>query len=463
MKRLAATLSLALILLFTGIGYFLSHSQPDQFRPQLQQYLSGIFKQQVELGAISVYRRGLWPVFSAESLILKNPVTGQVLLRAQKARASIRIMPLLGRQIFIERLVLEEAKLSVVRDESGLWNCLPPEFQKNSKEPRAAGGNPWKVRVESFQAPLASVYYADRSQLPYFHQDWELLDISLTQPEVSSYKVTLKPHSKGAILTSLEVTLHSQQLLRVEGDFGPYGRGEGEIAHPFGEARFRGHLKLKNADLKAIPYVRSFISGKAGFQLEADGEGIHPEGIKRSLIVKGSAEIEKGRWLSRNFISETLTALSQLPGFANLTRRSFKGDFYELAEGKDTVFDALRTEFQASNGKVFISNFQVLNPHFRAEGGGDVDLAENRVNFKGNAFFLGAFSAELISRVRDMDVLQNHEGELNVPFAYQGPLSQARAKADLFYIANRLIQTRGQQLASRGIQKLNEFLEAYRS
>lgn len=454
MKRLLFALPVLLIAAAAFLVYSLSHLRPDLYRLQVQEYLKENFQQDVDLGALSVKWKGIHPTFMADGFAVKNAATHQVLFQAKKARASVRLSGMLLGQFVIERLILEDTHFSFLRQENGDWNWDFTGRKKSKFSVLSLAG--WKIRIESFEAPDASVYYADQSLLPYFHQEWKGLKILLYQLSEGACKVRITPLHDG-LIKKLELSLISPQQLFLRGDFGSYGIGEGDVQNPFQDAQFRLKLALQGVALKAIS-----LEGRGSFDIEAFGEGVHPESMKRTLILKGETQIKEGRLFSRNLPSELLKTISPMPGFSNLTRQPFKGNFAGFSQSGGTPFQNLKADFRLSNGKLFTENLELDSPYYRVRGDGIFYLIENRLELKGDCFFAGEFAAHLISRVHDMEVLANEQKELQVPFSYKGPAADLKPSADLLYIANRLIQFRGEQLASRGVQKINEFLEANR-
>lgn len=454
MKRLLFALPVLLLAAAVFFVYSISHLRPDLYRVQVQQYLKENFQQDVELGTLSIQWKGIHPTFMADGFTVKNSATHQVLFQAKKARAAVRLSGILLGQFVIDRLILEETHFSFLRQENGDWNWDFSGRKKSKFSVLSLAG--WKIRIESFEAPDASLYYADQSQLPYFHQEWKGLKILLYQLSEGACKVRITPLHQG-LVKKLELSLISPQQLFLRGDFGPYGTGEGDVQNPFQDAHFRLKLTLQGVDLKVSP-----VEGKATLDIEAFGEGFHPDSLKRTLIVKGETVIKEGRLFSRHLAGELLKTISPMPGFSGLTRQAFKGDFAAFSQSGGTPFQNLKADFRLSNGSLFTENLEIDSLYYRVKADGILHLIENRLELKGDCFFTGAFAEHLISRARDMEVLANVQKELQVPFFYKGPASELKPSADLFYIANRLIQFRGEQLASRGVQKINEFLEANR-
>lgn len=452
-KRVLLILPLLFLAAFLAAVFFISRSDPDQYRPQIESYLEHHLRQTVELGPLSVEWRGIHPTLKFQNLTLKNKAD-QMLVQSKEVRGAVRLSGILLHQIVIDRLILEDAHFSVIRQESGNWNWDFSRDKGTGGRTRAVAG--WKIKIETFEAQQASIYYADRSQLPYFHKEWVGLDIRLILPDSEAGLFQIVP-AQGALLKKLDFNLISPYQLVIRGDFGVYGTGEGEIRNPFQEARFSLKTALQEVSLEGMG-----LKGVGSLQMEAFGEGVHPESLKRNLILKGDIHIQNGSILSRNFPGEILKTISPLPGFAGLTRQPFRGEFSAFSKNTETQFRILKSDYRLSAGKFFAENLKLENEFYRIEAGGNLNLTENRLEVKGDCSVKGRFAEELISRVRDIDVLTSGSGEIQIPFSFNGSAAEFKPAADLFYIVNRLIQVRGEQLASRGIQKLNAFLEGIR-
>lgn len=444
------------------LGAFLYLSlDPNVIKPQLQEHLESITGLQVKIGPVSVHWQGIHPELGLKDVEIIQRKGREPILRAEYARAKIRWRPLLKRQLILKYLDLIKPAITISRNEKGEWNWLPAEESSGIKTSglESLKDKKWQIAIMHFSASDAALYYADRSETPFFHEQWNHINIRAESlPEKGTeFEIALSETLKLNFRWQRRLLeIHLQDANRLE--------MQAAIQNPLEDARISGHLKMENyfvRVIKALPDNR-----RRGFEsivrLEADfsGSGYHPETLKRNFIFKGTFQMDKGILLGLPVSRNILDGLAPIPGFRALTEKSFPEDFEDLYDAEDSPFNSASGKLQMASGKIFLEDLEFRHPYFALQVDGFWDLIQDRFDLKGEDIFIGKFSSFLKYRVPDMDVLEDHPDQLFVPYTFQGNFEKADFRPNLFYIANRLIQMKGEELASRGIQKINEFMEA---
>src|SRR5262249_30784255 len=131
--------------------------------------------------------------------------------------------------------------------------------------------------------------------------------------------------------------IHNSRLpaLRLEGECGdgsgtcpvrltffPIFEFEGNLSlgEPWG---VKGKISVHQWDLPAPKLPEDskneeYLAGVLTADLEGSAEGLHPAQLKESLALRGAIDIRKGEFGNVNFIKETLTRISPIPGFSRL-------------------------------------------------------------------------------------------------------------------------------------------------
>lgn len=453
----AAALILLFIIVITA-AFGILQFDSNRMIPHLEKSLGAFWGGRAKIGALSV-KWDMTPSLTVRKLKVFAGDSAEPILETDRASASLELWPLFKRHLVIREFVLDKPSLLIKRTKDAGWNLPFINPSAANKEIKILKS---RVDIQSIRLENARIFYTDASSEPA---------LSFSLP-----KLTARVFKNEASIYTFQITLNEP----------PFNAAPGTLKLDSKKQFFSGHLEDPALDL--IAEIAELASPNPSFQLkgkmtklpatlpypfkidalwtvtdfESAGEGLHPGIFMRSLLLKGAFKAEQGKLQGINIIRQLLENLSPIPGFSDITREDFSGLLGEIYNSSATSFESLAGTVQISDGKLELEDLVLEHPLYRMQIHGSVNFLENRSDFKGAAVFLDRFSKALLERAEFLDVLEDPEGRIVVPFTYGGRLNQDNeVSPDLHYIANRLVQFRGEQLASRGIQRINDFLEAH--
>lgn len=474
MKSLIFIILLVFLILLAAIFSFsLLQFDPNKLRPQLEERLSRILHADVHLASISI-QWGVRPQLEVQGLRIAERNSKEMILLAAKVRGWVRLLPLLKKEIWMDAFELESPRLVFLRRKDKTWNWetsfLGAPSLASSEQPAKASPESWKIRLGTLKAANAVIDYQDLSLSPGFYIHLEDVDIHSVQtspaaPFVSQFEMPFAGSQR--VAGNLRVEGDSQSLF-LQLSAGSVFNTEIRIRELFGRARFAVKGFIQNVELKDLGgwwnAPEAPFSGQISGHWEGTGEGFHPLDWMRSMILKADLSLRDGLYKRLNVVERSFHYLSiiPVPGLSDLGELDFPLDFYQMLQGTVTPFSLCSAKIQWSDGKLFLDPFLMEQADYQIRLGGPVNLADGYADLRGAVALLPAISGILIEGVPVLEVLQNRESTVLIPIEYEGNWNEGEIAVDVGFIANRFVQMRGEELASLGIQKLNEFLEAYR-
>lgn len=440
---------LVLFLILVTAVFFILQFDATAWKHSLETSLEAIVPVDVTLGNVAFQWR-LPPAVTLSSLSLKTH-QGILWLNVKNLKAKISLLELFKLRLTVSRFQAGEGDLYAQRFADGSWN-LP--FLNFSALPEAL----------DFSVSRMRVHYKDRTQAPVVQYDFGMNDFSgvldpaqgraeahFRLPEfknLSPVSLSLK-HSGARDPLDLKLFAPKQLDLQIL------------IQSLAGEATFE--IRGEMARLLLPARLAGPFSGLFSLEFEAEGKGIQPYPfLANPPVFQAKVWFTQGRFEPENMIRRLLEKLAPIPGFIHLTNTSFEGVIGEIYQDAGTRYESLQIKLRHSAGVLEIEDFILRHPLYKIQLHGTWSPSENRMNLTGAVVFYEAFSQALIDRVRTIDVLRDPEGSIVVPLSVGGKFPEPFAVLpDLDYVANRMIHFRGEELASRGIQRINEFLEAH--
>jgi hypothetical protein len=456
------------------ISFNILQFDPNHLRPQLEDHLSGVLQAQVKISSLSV-QWGVVPRLEIHGIQITDNESGDIMLSAAKARGSMRLFPLFNRELWMGDLELESPRLNFHRRSDKTWNWnaaflgLPPPGPVKEKRKNSRHAD-WKIEFESLKASHAVIEYLDESLAPHFYQRFEDLQIESVQagpssPFVMRFEMPFAKSSRAR--GQLRVDAFTQHLyLKLVSE--PYFSAEIRVRELFETPRFTLKGMIADVAVQEIAFAGASkppLTGQLSAQWEGTGEGFHPQDWMRTFILKSDFSLAQGRLTRLNVVRQAFRHLSiiPVPGLSDLTELDFPLDFYETVQGSATPFTSAAGKLQWSDGKIFIDELQIGHSEYQMQFGGSVNLTDGYAQMRGAIAFSQEVSDILVSGVPALDVLKNLQNEVLIPLEYRGNWLDGEVEVDVAFVANRFVQIRGEELASLGIQKLNEFMEAHRS
>lgn len=165
-------------------------------------------------------------------------------------------------------------------------------------------------------------------------------------------------------------------------------------------------------------------TGQADTKISFTGQGISQAQIMKSLTGNGGFNVANGS-LQGIDTSEFLSGLDSA-----LTSRSLPGG---IGIGKVTKFSDLVAGFSMENGVAKVQTFTINGPQFIVEGGGQVDLGNQTIDFKFLPKPTGSQATGL--------------AQYGIPLRFSGPFGSASAGLDTEFLG-RIVAAQAQQRAA---------------
>jgi uncharacterized protein involved in outer membrane biogenesis len=263
MRKLGIAVLIVIVLLIAAVFIAPHLIDINRYRGQIQAQLQQRLGRPVSLGKMGLSL--LPPSFQVQNVAISEDPrlpTGQPFLTAEKLAVSVKLWPLLRREVEIKSLQLQRPRVELVRDAQGAWNFASlgtapgggaapagagqaPETRQPAPPPATKQTAPAPARKQSAeQLSLATLKIRDgqvavtdeqkrRPRVVYDHIDLDLNDFAPDKP--FSMKATAHLPGKG------------KQDVSLEGTGGPLNK-QGDLAN----TPFDGTLRLNQAGISAV-------------------------------------------------------------------------------------------------------------------------------------------------------------------------------------------------------------------
>lgn len=306
--------ALILVVLLVAAAFIVPHLiDINHYRGPIQAQLQQRLGRPVSLGKMGL---SLFPPsFQVQDVVISEDPrfsTGQPFLAAEKLAVSVKLWPLLRKEVEIKSLQLRRPRIELVRDARGIWN-----FASLGAGPAAAAQGP-STKPPPEQISLASLVIKDgqvavndeqknRPRAIYDHIDVDLSDFSpgkqfsvkgtVHLPGKGKQDVSLEgrggPINKQDLLnTPFDGTLSldqaavsaAQEFLNLQALNGSDGllSGQAKIKSSAGKLASEGSLRLENAHIRSVD---------VGYPVTLDYEVLHDLGNDVIQIHKGDLKL----------------------------------------------------------------------------------------------------------------------------------------------------------------------------
>lgn len=188
-----------------------------------------------------------------------------------------------------------------------------------------------------------------------------------------------------------------------------------------------------------------YMEGELNINMESSLQGLRGEKLLETLIAKGIIGLRGIVLNNMNILAESLNELNMLPGLLWKLKARLPERYKELLRQDDTTFKPLEIEFDFKDGKLLFKDFLVESDAFYIKGQGSLDIDGGIVIYS-NIFIPKDLSAAFIGVVRELKYLQNSEGMITMPLTITGAFPDIEVKPDLNYVISRLAVSKGREL-----------------
>src|SRR5215469_462965 len=291
MRKIAIVIGITLILVIAAAVIFAATFDINSYHRTIQSQLEERLGRPVTLGAM---RLSLFPIrFSAKDLVIADDPSfnpDAPFLKVQQLDVSVKLLPLLHKQIEVDSLTLQRPTIDLIKNQAGRWNTASlghPEnapVQKQQAESNQPAPHPSPASTAGQEVTLSELAIRDgqvsildkqKSKMPslYDHIDITLTDFAPGTP----FTIKAIAHMPGT----------GSEQIQLQGKGGPLVRGQPELT------RFEGTLDFKQV---AIADLAKFLNSPAVQGAAGTLTGQTKIGANSGkLAVQGEAAIQNGK------------------------------------------------------------------------------------------------------------------------------------------------------------------------
>ena len=436
--------------------------------------------------------------------IADDPASGgrDPFLTARTLDMRLRILPLLRRELVVDRVVIDEPAVNLVRDRSGRLNVdslrKNPSEREGSGEPAATGGSRERpafqlgslrlrrgtvryhdaasgrtvilsdVAVDARQPRLdAAVPLSVRARL--VTEDLRLDDIVSDGvldlgAEGPSYRGSLRASgAAGAIpVRSLTAEVRATPPVldldsaRVE-TLGGTVTGTAHLSSDDQHAGLTARLEARGLELAELP-ARDDRPRPAGtLELHAELAGPAPRGpgFRTGATGQGRFDVADGRIQGAGLGHALLDVLQPLlrAGVSDRLRQRYP----DLFSGDDLQFTHLSGSGRLADGRIRSDDLVLAAPSYDAHGEGSLGL-DGKVDARLRLAAGPALTDDILGQSHARPMLVDARGQLTVPLHVHGPLRHPRVTPDPAFVATAASALLGGKGLGDAVGVLERFL-----
>jgi uncharacterized protein involved in outer membrane biogenesis len=267
MRKFAIIIVVVALVIVAGAAVFVASFDMNRYRGTIQSQLQQYLGRPVQLG--DMHLKLFPPSISVQNLAIAddprfNPDAPSV--KAGELDVSVKLLPLLHKQIEIRSLVLERPTINLIKDRAGQWNfasighpAQTSALPTQQSSPEVGSGRSTNPPPNPAQPQLPSSNTSAQSASQPSHQGFALSDLTIKDGQISLLDQTQS--ETPTLYDHIDVTLTDfspQSAFTVDATVHVAGSGEhdmtlqgkgGPIASDLLKTPFRGTLELKQVGL----------------------------------------------------------------------------------------------------------------------------------------------------------------------------------------------------------------------
>jgi uncharacterized protein involved in outer membrane biogenesis len=370
-----------------GVFFITRYLQTPEFKERVLSEAREAAGTEVEVAELDI---SIWRGIALEGVMIADPSgLSTEFFRADRLILRHRVLPLLRRQVQIDRLFLDTPMVTLVQGEEGGWNF--EQFFSPSEEPgaepaadleeRSGGEGSFDVTLSEFSISDAeiSMLNPQGGVMTQLHDLDLVSSITFVEERLEAegtLSVGTVNFGESLLVSSLRApVLISPEEIRFSPVSGELAGGEfsGDIVlNTAPEFRYRMDIEVTGADVKALlqgARVEAEINGKLQASVRVEGSG----GLS-SMVGQGLASVVGGR-VSQLPAQQMVASLLQVPSLEEI-------DFEECV-----------VEFTLGDNILETTVIRLLSPLVQVTGRGSVSLEHNTLDHD----MMLALSEEMLS------------------------------------------------------------------
>jgi AsmA protein len=270
MRKLGIVIGIFVVVVVVAFLIFVVTFNVNKYHGTIQAELEKRLQRSVTLGDMHL---GIFPPrFRVQDLAIADDPhfsPDAPFVKAQELDVSVKLLPLLHKQVEVSSLILQRPSVNLIKNEAGTWNLASlghaPENSQSGQTPSGAAKSPPAKPVSPAQsgepnaAPSASGEQISLGELTISDGQISVLDrqVSKTPSVYDHIDVTLKnfaPRQPFSVDAAVHVSGPASRELRLQGEGGPL------VENQPATTPFRGTLSLKQV---GISDVSKFLNSPA--------------------------------------------------------------------------------------------------------------------------------------------------------------------------------------------------------
>lgn len=506
MKKLFLVIIFLFIIAAIGLFVFVLTFDANRYKPLLIEKIEEVIKKDVRIANISL--SAFPPVtINLQRVSIKDAekTWSNVMLEVGSAEAKVKLLPLIRKDIQIERLfvrgldlvIKEDIKISVTEAVLKDVSLYGPIHADATLSVFGRGAENIKVTADLYPDVGNKGIYAKnldvRVDLDRFDLKSALDALGKSvlsqqiigkevagQLAITSEKLRLDP--KGIFDSDIYVDLSKGMTdilpvkdsikdieLKAEmskGDLilqrftGVVAKGrffvKGGVNNIIGSRDLDLDIELKDIDVSMLlPDVapgRPHFEGILSMSMASSASGSAKEDIVNTLRATGTVGLDEAVLRNMNILVVALDKLDMLPGLVQKLKNRLPERYKELLRQNYTAFEPMDAGFAIKDGKLVFQKVVIESDAFYLVGSGYLSL-DGAISVRSDLFIPPDLSAAFIDAADEFAYLQNSQGMITIPVDIYGRFPDVSVRPDLDYVIQKLAVSKGQELLERIFRK----------
>lgn len=178
------------------------------------------------------------------------------------------------------------------------------------------------------------------------------------------------------------------------------------------------------------------IKGNLTANVTIAGSGKEFDQIKPTLRGNGVGNLENGKLLGVNVVSQALKKVDNLPGIGSLVPNNVVNHHPELFKSNDTDIQEAKLTFQIQGPRIITHDLKVTSLDYSLLGDGWFDM-DRQIDLGARILLSPSFSKELIESRKNVAYLANNDNQVEIPLRVTGQLPKPAVLPDVTVLAQR--------------------------
>ncbi len=446
-----------LFIIVTAVAFLnlnnLINSNKDFISTQIEQS----FGRKITIGEINTgFKEGLGISLEDVSISDDKSFSKNAFIRARDIQINVEISPLLNKKLKINKLIVNEPIINIIKNKKGEYNFeslgSDKHSYKNKKAETSEKNNDFSLLASSIAIDDGQINYINKkneTELRIQNIDLQIEDLGTDREDqnsivgrVSSLEASIGQYELQDLRTRFNLGGESLKIedlsLRAYG-----GTVKANVGYGLGKnSNFTLVSTVRDLNLQSFleslnPQDAKNIQGKANLDINVFGHGKNWEEIKTTLKGTSKAEIEDGAVLGINIADQVLKGITGISGLTFLISQETKDKYPQVFTEQDTEFEQVKSSFIIDKGKMETKDLIVLSKDYSITGKGWINL-DGKSKLKSLLTLSKEFSKDLVADIADLKYISNSQNQVEIPFMLSGSLPKPKVKPDIAYLSGQL-------------------------